>query len=206
MNIEEKYKIEFGKQVAKYLKKSGLDINDFAKLIKSNKDNVNDILNGRVGLTIGKMITIANLFGQVYYNFSNPDHPIPDKVALVKNIEEVLKRRKSIGNKIIDKNRLLANELDRLIAEGYLNSPTTAKHLHSQMDKSLSQKSSAEITNLLSKSPRNKIIISLFKKSSPKIFVHKDYAAEYEKMSKEEILGLINNSEEKKENNNNMTQ
>jgi len=196
MDIEEKYKIEFGKQVDKYLKKSGLDINDFAKLIKSNKDNVNDILNGKVGLTIGKMITIANLFGQVYYNFANPNYPIPDKEELIKNIKEVLKRRKSIGKKSIDKDRLLANELDRLISEGSLNKPCTAKYLHSKMDEKLSEKQSTEITNLLSKSPRNKIIISLFKNSSPKIFVHKDYAAKYEKMSKEEVLQLVDNSEE----------
>jgi len=120
--------------------------------------------------------------------------PLPTQAAI----------NKSTGNKLRSTENLLANQLDRLIAEGYLNSPTTAKHLHSQMDKSLSKKSSAEITNLLSKSPRNKIIMSLFKNSSPKIFVHKDYAADYEKMSKEEILGLINNSEEKKEKNNNM--
>ncbi|WP_293937175.1 hypothetical protein [Sphingobacterium sp. UBA5996] len=199
MGIEEKYKIEFGKQVTKYLKKSGLDINDFTKLIKSNKDNVNDILKGKVGLTIGKMITIANLFGQVYYNFANPSYPIPDKDELIRNIKEVLIRRKSIGKKSIDKDRLLANELDRLISEGGLNKPCTAKYLHSKMDEKLSEKQSTEITNLLSKSPRNKIIVSLFEKTSPKIFVHKDHAAKYEKMSKEEILGLINNREEKKE-------
>jgi len=193
MNIEEKYKIEFGEQIAKYLKKSGLDINDFARLIKSNKDNVNDILNGKVGLTIGKMITIANLFGQVYYNFANPNYPIPDKEELITNIKEVLKRRKSIGKKSIDKDRLLANELDRLISEGFLNTPYTAKYLHPKMDEKLSEKQSTEITNLLSKSPRNKIIVSLFGKSSPKVFVHKDYAFKYEKMSKEEILVLIRN-------------
>ncbi|WP_418360348.1 helix-turn-helix domain-containing protein [Sphingobacterium detergens] len=199
MNVEKKYKIEFGKQVAKYLKKSGIDINDFARLIKSNKDNVNDILNGRVGLTIGKMVTIANLFGQVYYDFANPSHAIPDKVELVKNIEEVLKRRKSIGNKTIDRDRLLANELDRLISEGYLNKPTTAKHLHSQMDKKLEKRKFTEITNLLSKPPRNQMIVPLFKNSSPKIFIHIDHAAKYEKMSKEEVLKLTDSNKQHEE-------
>jgi len=158
---------------------------------------VNDILNGRVGLTIGKMVTIANLFGQVYYDFANPSHAIPDKVELVKNIEEVLRRRKSIGNKTIDKDRLLANELDRLISEGYLNKPTTAKHLHAQMDKKLEKRKFTEITNLLSKPPRNQMIVALFKNSSPKIFIHKDHVAKYEKMEKDEILELIRTSEVK---------
>lgn len=201
MNIEEKYKIEFGKQLAKYLKKSGLDINDFARLIKSNKDNVNDILNGRVGLTIGKMIAIANLFGQAYYHFANPSYAIPDKVELVKNIGDVLKRRKSIGNKTIDKDRLLANELDRLISEGYMNKPTTAKHLHSLMDKKLEKRKFTEITNLLSKPPRSQMIVSLLKNSSPKIFVHKDYASNFEKMSKDDILALIVNNTQEEESN-----
>lgn len=193
MDVEEKYKIEFGKQVAKYLKKSGLDIIDFARLIKSNKDNVNDILNGKVGLTIGKMIAIASLFGQVYYNFANPNYPIPDKAELVKNIEEVLKRRKSIGKKTIDKDRLLANELDRLISEGYCNKPVTSKHLLSKMSEKLKERNPSEITNLLGKSPRNQIIVPLFKNSSPKIFVHKGCVAKYEKMSKENILKLVDN-------------
>lgn len=101
----------------------------------------------------------------------------------------------STGNKLRSTENLLANELDRLISEGYLNKPTTAKHLHSQMDKKLEKRKFTEITNLLSKSPRNQMIIPLFKNSSPKIFIHKDYVAKYEKMEKDEILELIRTSE-----------
>lgn len=99
----------------------------------------------------------------------------------------------STGNKLRSTENLLANELDRLISEGYLNKPTTAKHLHSQMDKKLEKRKFTEITNLLSKSPRNQMIVPLFKNSSPKIFVHKDYASKYDKMSKEDILELVDN-------------
>ncbi|MDF2857016.1 MAG: hypothetical protein K0Q87_2867 [Neobacillus sp.] len=67
------------------------------------------------------------------------------------------------------------------------------------MDRKLAEKKFTEITNLLSKPPLNKIIVSLFGKSSPKIFVHKDYTSKYEKMSKEEVLELIRNSEKKEE-------
>ncbi|WP_293907730.1 helix-turn-helix domain-containing protein [Sphingobacterium sp. UBA5670] len=101
----------------------------------------------------------------------------------------------STGNKLRSTENLLANELDRLISAGYLNKPTTAKYLHSQMDKTLEKRKFTEITNLLSKSPRNQMIVPLFKNSSPKIFVHKDHAAKYEKMSKEDVLELIRNSE-----------
>ncbi|WET67963.1 helix-turn-helix transcriptional regulator [Sphingobacterium sp.] len=103
----------------------------------------------------------------------------------------------STGNKLRSTENLLANELDRLISEGYLNKPTTAKHLHSQMDKKLEKRKFTEITNLLSKSPRNQMIVPLFKNSSPKIFIHKDHVAKYEKMEKDEILELIRTSEVK---------
>lgn len=197
MKSEEYYRVEFGKQVAKYLKKSGLDINDFAHLIKSNTDNVKDIINGKVGLTIKKMVAIANLFGQVYYNFANPNYPIPAKEELIKNVKDVLARRKSIGKKPIDTDRILASELDRLISEGHLNTPTTAKLLHSKMDKKLAERKSTEITSLLTRPPRNRDIIALKTVKSPKVFVHKSYASKYEKMTKEEILELARKNEEK---------
>lgn len=109
--------------------------------------------------------------------------PLPTQVAIAE----------STGGKLRSTENLLAKELDRLISEGYLNKPTTAKHLHSQMDKKIEKRKFTEITNLLSKSPRNKIIVSLFKRSTPKIFVHKDYASKYDKMSKEEVLQLFKN-------------
>lgn len=197
MKSEEYYKVEFGKQVAKYLKKSGLDINDFAHLIKSNTENVKDIINGKVGLTIKKMVAIASLFGQVYYNFANPNYPIPAKEELIKNIKDVLARRKTIGKKPIDTDRILASELDRLITEGYLNTPTTAKLLHSKMDKKLAERKSTEITSLLTRPPRNKEIIALKAIKSPKVFVHKDYVSKYEKMTKEDLIKLVKNMEKK---------
>lgn len=90
-----------------------------------------------------------------------------------------------------DSTNLLAKELDRLISEGHLNTPTTAKLLHSKMDKKLAERKSTEITSLLTRPPRNRDIIALKTVKSPKVFVHKDYASKYEKMSKEELLELV---------------
>lgn len=191
MKTEEGYKIEFGKQVAKYLKKSGLDINDFARLIKSNTDNVNDIIAGKVGLTIGKMINIASLFGQVYYNFANPNHPVPERSELIKNIKDVISRRESIGKKDIDKERKLATELDRLISEGHLNTPTTSKLIHAKMDSKLAKRKTSEITSLLGRTPRNKEIISIGKRGTQSIFIHKNYADEYKRLNNEKLIELI---------------
>ncbi|WP_159726261.1 helix-turn-helix domain-containing protein [Sphingobacterium sp. 18053] len=100
----------------------------------------------------------------------------------------------STGSKLRSTENLLAKELDRLISEGYLNKPTTAKHLHAQMDKKLEKRKFTEITNLLSKSPRNQMILPLFKNSSPKVFVHKDYFSDYNKIPKEDVMKLVDNS------------
>lgn len=197
MKTEKEYKIEFGKQVAKYLKKSGLDINDFARLIKSNTDNVNEIIAGKVGLTISKMINIAGLFGQVYYNFANPNYSIPERRELVRNIEDIITRRKSIGKKDIDKGRLLATELDKLIAGGHLNTPITSKLLHAKMDNKLAKKKTSEITSLLGRPPRDKIIISIGTYGTQKIYIHQDYASQHKKLSKEELIKLITDAEQK---------
>lgn len=105
----------------------------------------------------------------------------------------------STGSKLRSTENLLANELDRLISGGYLNRPTTAKLLHSQMDKKLEKRKFTEITNLLSKPPRNQMIVALFTNSSPKIFVHKNYLSKYYRMSKDDILKLIAISDQKGE-------
>ncbi len=176
-----KYKLS-QETVAKIAGITQSDYSAFERLKRElNLNDANNISKLVWGVPYNKFVE----FSKVEINIENL--PLPTQAAI----------NKSTGNKLRSTENLLANELDRLIAEGYLNSPTIAKHLHSQMDKSLSKKSSAEITNLLSKSPRNKIIISLFKNSSPKIFVHKDYAAKYEKMEKDEILELIRTCEVK---------
>ncbi|MFZ4860762.1 hypothetical protein ACL9RF_01110 [Sphingobacterium sp. Mn56C] len=197
MKTETEYKIEFGKQVEKYLKKSGLDINDFARLIRSNTDNVRDIMAGNVGLTIGKMVNIAHLFGQVYYNFANPNYPIPAKNELTEKIKDIIDRRKRIGKKTIDKNRILAHKLDKFIMDGLLNTPVTSKIIHYKMGKDVKNKKTSEITNLLGKSPRNKFIQPIDIYHKQKVYIHKDYAQAYRKLSKEELEQIILQQEER---------
>lgn len=191
MELEKKYTKEFGKQVAKYLKISGLDINDFAKLIKSNADNVNGIIAGEVGITLGKMVKMANVFGIIHYDFANPKFPIPNREELIKNIKNVIEKREAIGKKNIDKKGLLANELNRLIKEGRLNQPNTAKNLLTYMDALLMERNPSEITSLLKKAPRNEYIILLRQIKGMNYFIHKDFKDKYATLSDEEILALI---------------
>ncbi len=72
--------------------------------------------------------------------------------------------------KIKEQDGLLAQELDRLIGEGYLNSPITSKQLLSHMHPDLHGRNATEITNLLIKPPRNKDVITVGKNANENLF------------------------------------
>src|SRR5690606_25371324 len=103
----------------------------------------------------------------------------------------------SENNKLRDPSNALATELDRLISDGHFNSPTTSKLVHLEMNDKVTNRKTSEITSLLGRSPRNKQIVSIGKYGSQKIYVHQDYAAQYEKMSNEELAPLIAKQENK---------
>ncbi|HLS94501.1 hypothetical protein BC792_12367 [Sphingobacterium allocomposti] len=180
MTGEETYRKEYGRQVAKYLAAFGLTEEDLGKLINSSSDNIRDIVNGSVGLSLGKMIKIANVFSVHYYNFADPAYPLPEERHLSPTTRKKIEKRKAIGIMVRDTSNLLANELDRLISEGYLDKPTTAAMLHTYMDARLEKRSPAEITNLLNKSPRNAAVVKLPSKiGRHNLYVLKEFADPY---------------------------
>ncbi len=180
MHGEETYRKEYGGQVAKYLKAFGLTEEDLGKLINSSSDNVRDIVSGRVGLSLGKMIKIANVFSVHYYHFADPSYPLPEERHLSRNTKTKIAKRKSIGVTTRDRTGFLAAELDRLIGDGSFDSPKTAKAIHNLMNPSLSGRSATEITNLLNKAPRNKVIVKLpYKLQKENLYIHKDFESAY---------------------------
>ncbi|KGE12352.1 helix-turn-helix domain-containing protein [Sphingobacterium deserti] len=178
---EETYRKEYGKQVEKYLAAFGLTEEDLGKLINSSSDNVRDIVKGAVGLSLGKMIKIANVFSVHYYQFADPAYPLPEERHLSRSTRKKIEKRKSIGIIVRDNQNLLAKELDRLISIGFLSKPVTASMLHQAMDKSLSNRNSTEISNLLIKRPRNQIIAKLSAKvGKQNLYIHKDFLKNHE--------------------------
>src|SRR5690606_41220266 len=91
-----------------------------------------------------------------------------------------IEKRKAIGIMVRDTSNLLANELDRLIAERYLAKPTAAAMLHAYKDARLEKRSPAEITNLLNKRPRNAAVVKLPSKiGRHNLYVLKAFADPY---------------------------
>ncbi len=186
---EETYRKEYGKQVEKYLSAFGLTEEDLGKLINSSSDNVRDIVRGAVGLSLGKMIKIANVFSVHYYNFADPFYPLPEERHLSLSTRKKIEKRKSIGITVRDNTSLLAKELDRLIVEGALEKPITASALHQMMDEHLAKRSPTEITNLLNKRPRNKQIIKLpIKIGKQNLYIHVEHLAAYQRAANPDLF------------------
>ena len=192
MEKEKNYSRKYGRQVEKYLKKTSLTTADLAKLTRSNTDNIRDIIRGDVGLTLGKMVKIADLFGITYYEFANPSFPVPGYEQLPEKTKEAIERRKKTGTPIRDYSALLAKNLDRLIQEDKIAVPTTSILLLKQMDKQLENRNPSEITNLLRKPPRNKFIVPLTRIGAQHVFIMKEYLEKYQELSEDEIRVLIN--------------
>lgn len=149
---------------------------------------IGDLINGNVGLNIDKMIKIANVFNVTNYNLANPNFLLPD---LNEATLKIIEKRKITGVKTIDKNHTLANELNRVIKEGRLNQPNTAKNLLTYMDSLLMERNPSEITNLLKKAPRNEYIVLLRQIKGMNYFIHKEFKEQYSTLSDEEIKSLV---------------
>lgn len=189
---KEYYQKEYGKRVSKSLNFYGLTEGDLAKLIGSNSTNIKNIISGKVGLNINKMISIASVFGLTYYEFADPDHKFLLKNKLPEFTVKIIDERQGKGIIIRDVSNILAKELDRLIKENVLNKPVTSKGLISLMNPKARERNSTEVTNLLIKEPRSSLIVQLkHKYRNQSLFVHKDYVKKYERMGKEELKILI---------------
>lgn len=191
MNIEEKYLKEYGNQVQKYIDTFGLVEEDLGKLTNSTSTNIKNITKGKVGLNIKKMISIATVFGVTHYHFSNPKSTLPSLKQLPKITQEKIAERQEKGIIDRDQENLFSNKLDKLIKQGHFDTPTTSKLTLDKMGKEFNDKNSSEITTLLGRSPRNKIIKSIGKHNKQIIYVHMDHAEKFEKLSEEELSKII---------------
>ena len=137
----------------------------------------------------------TKVWGKLYNNFVSFANKEIDVKNLPKSTQKLIKDAR--GKKVTDTSNLLATELDRLISEGHFASPTTSKLVHLKMDDKLANRKTSEITSLLGRSPRNKHITSIGKYGTQKIYIHKDFAAQYKKLTNEELAALIAKQENK---------
>lgn len=187
-----KRKVDFQERIEEALKFYGLSSSDLAKLINASSSNIDDILKGEAGLNYIKMKRISEVFDLNYYEFGNPEVEFVAFEYLNEKTKEVIKNRKKTGKDSRDKTRYLAIELDRLIKSELFNKPIISSQVFSRMEIDKAGRKSTEITNLLSKEPRNSIIYRIDCKSKKDvIFIHKDYFDKFNDLSDDDLIAII---------------
>nr|WP_068892565.1 hypothetical protein [Pedobacter panaciterrae] len=153
--------IEFGKQLLKYLKHFGLIEADLARLIKSNTDDIKEILEGKKGVVLKSAERISNVFGLRYFEFGNPKFKLPNIKDLPDQTRDLILNRKEKGVTQINRNYGidLAGNLDKILNSTFLSTPHTAEEIWAQLPEEVRSKvEPRRVTDLLGKSPRNFMI------------------------------------------------
>ncbi|WDF67186.1 hypothetical protein PQ465_12815 [Sphingobacterium oryzagri] len=96
--MSKKYAIdEFVEILQYYMDYYGLYNVDIRNLLNSTTDIVNDLRSGKNGPTLNKAASIAKIFGLQYYEFGNPNFPLPGIDNLPVATQEKIAWRKEVG-------------------------------------------------------------------------------------------------------------
>lgn len=88
---------EFAQVLRRYMKKFSLEPIDIAYLANSIKKNIASLLGGNGSLQIETAEAIAQAFGLRYFQFGNPDTPIPSLKHLPEKTKQRIAYRKKEG-------------------------------------------------------------------------------------------------------------
>ena len=83
-------KKEFGNQLKAYRTVAGISQGDLASALMKQQPYIVSIEKGDTGVGIAKMVEISSYFGVKYYQFADPNFPIPKKEELRTNIRDYL--------------------------------------------------------------------------------------------------------------------
>ncbi|MEH6307831.1 hypothetical protein RYH73_19410 [Olivibacter sp. CPCC 100613] len=92
---------EYADTLRWYMKKFGLEPIDIAYLAKSAKKNIIAVLNYTGSLELETLEAISQIFGLKYYQFGNPDFPIPSFESLPDKTKERIAYRKKAGKPVL---------------------------------------------------------------------------------------------------------
>lgn len=88
---------EYSEILKQYMRKFRLVAVDIAFLIKSNKDVIEGLLESEKGVVLKTLETIAQIFGLRYFQFGNPDFPMPEYDSLPQKTKDRIIFRKEQG-------------------------------------------------------------------------------------------------------------
>jgi len=110
---------EYAKILKKYLQNFGLETIDIAYLIGTKADVLDGIIEGKRGAVLKTLEKISNVFGLRYYEFGNPQHPLPALESLPEVTRARIAYRKKEGphEKSSYDQRLLNEKIITLLSE-----------------------------------------------------------------------------------------
>lgn len=122
---------EFADQIKKYLKHFKMLTSDLGAQIGTEATDIRRIIEYEKSVGIKRAERIAGVFGLRYYEFANPDHPLPLLKELPQKTQKVIEERKIKGYKVNSRkaNLNLPRYLKALIERGELDQPTTSRQL-----------------------------------------------------------------------------
>ena len=145
---------EFGRQLEKYLSRFQLIVADIARLTNSNTDAIDEVFDGKKGIVLKTAERISNIFGLRYFEFGDPNFPLPqiDKLPMATQ-KAILERKKKGSPEIVRNNDLnLAVHIKGVLTSGLLENEFTSSQLLKLLPVDISsQITSRRITDLFRK-------------------------------------------------------
>lgn len=88
---------EYSKILKKYLKAFKLESIDIAYLVQTKKDVIDGVLKNEKSVVLYTLEQIAQIFSLRYFEFGNPNHPIPSFDSLPEKTKQRIEYRKKEG-------------------------------------------------------------------------------------------------------------
>lgn len=88
---------EYSKILKKYLKAFGLESIDIAYLVQTKKDVIDGVLKNEKSVVLYTLEQIAQIFNLRYFEFGNPNYPIPSFDSLPEKTKQRIAYRKKEG-------------------------------------------------------------------------------------------------------------
>lgn len=144
-------KKEFGKQLAKYRKVTGLTQEEYAKLKGTASSYISKLENGEVNIQVDSMKEHAATFGVTYYQIGNPDFPVPSLKEMpieIQNASEEARqaREEKAKEKAAQKSRgevdklWSAKKIHELLGKGFFKEPHTSKEVFLTLNPAIKDK------------------------------------------------------------------
>lgn len=92
--------IEYSQVLKGYMSEYNMEAIDIAFLIKTKKEVIEGLLDSKKGIVLNTLEAIAQIFGLRYFQFGDPNFPMPDYHSLPQKTKDRITYRKKEGSSL----------------------------------------------------------------------------------------------------------